>query len=127
MHEIDILKNLDHPNILRLYEFYEDPKRFYLVTELCTGGELFDEITDKKLFSELDSSKLVSQILGALSYCHSKNIVHRDIKPENVLLDSKNNQTIKLIDFGSSEILEKGKILREIIGTAYYIAPDILN
>lgn len=102
IHEIEILKKLDHPNILKLFEFYEDNKRFYLVTELCTGGELFDEITNRSQFSEQDGAKIIQQVLQAIQYCHSNNVVHRDLKPENLLLDSKNDNTIKVIDFGTS-------------------------
>jgi calcium-dependent protein kinase len=76
-----------------------------LVTELCTGGELFDEITKRSHFSEHDAAVIIKQVLSAVSYCHSKNICHRDLKPENILLDSKAttaNNSIKVIDFGAS-------------------------
>lgn len=69
---------------------------------LCTGGELFDEITDKTNFNESDAAKIIEQVLKAIAYCHANGIAHRDIKPENILLDSKNDNTIKLIDFGTS-------------------------
>ena len=68
--EIDILKNLDHPNILRLYEVFEDKKYIYLVTELCQGGELFDEILKRKLFTEKDAAVVIKQVLSAIGYCH---------------------------------------------------------
>lgn len=89
--EIDILRQLDHPNIVRLYEVFQDEKRYYLVTELCTGGELFDEITNRSHFSEQDAAVILKQVLSAVKYCHTKNIVHRDLKPENILMDAKNN------------------------------------
>ena len=100
--EIEILKVLDHPNIVRLYEVFHDDKRYYLVTELCTGGELFEEITKRNSFSEQDAASIIKQVLSAVAYCHSKQICHRDLKPENILMDSKNNNTIKIIDFGTS-------------------------
>ena len=87
---------------MRLYEFYQDERRYYLVTELCSGGELFDEITNKEKFSEYDAAQIIQQVLSAISFCHAKSIVHRDIKLENLLLDNKNGNTIKLIDFGTS-------------------------
>lgn len=96
------MRQLDHPNIVRLYEVFQDEKRYYLVTELCTGGELFDEITNRSYFSEQDAAVIIKQVLSAVKYCHSKSIVHRDLKPENILMDTKNNNMIKVIDFGTS-------------------------
>ena len=87
--EINILRKLDHPNILKLYEIFSDEKRYYLVTELCKGGELFDEIIAKVHFTEKEAADLILQILQALAYCHEQKIVHRDIKPENVLIDKE--------------------------------------
>ena len=98
--EISILKNMDHPNILKLLEVYQDDARYYVVTEVCRGGELFDEIVKRKSFSEKDASVIMSQILTAIHYCHLQNIVHRDMKPENVLLEGK--ESIKVIDFGTA-------------------------
>jgi calcium-dependent protein kinase len=125
--EIDIMRQLDHPNIVRLYEVFQDEKRFYLVTELCTGGELFDEITKRSNFNEQDAAAIIKQVLSAVAYCHSKNICHRDLKPENVLMDSKNNNQIKVIDFGASQKYDDNKKMSQIYGTAYYIAPEILK
>lgn len=101
-YEIDILKNLDHPNILRLFEVFEDKQQIYLVTEICDGGELFDEIINRGKFEEKDAAPIMKQLLSAISYCHKKNVCHRDLKPENILLDAKDKGTIKLIDFGTS-------------------------
>ncbi|CDW86359.1 UNKNOWN [Stylonychia lemnae] len=100
--EIEILRQLDHPNIVRLYEVFQDDKRYYLVTELCTGGELFDEITNRTYFSE-------------------------DLKPENILMDTKQNNAIKVIDFGTSQKFDPNKKMNQIFGTAYYIAPEVLK
>mmetsp|Transcript_31068 Transcript_31068/g.30521 ORF Transcript_31068/g.30521 Transcript_31068/m.30521 type:complete len:225 (+) Transcript_31068:343-1017(+) len=112
---------------MKLFEIYEDEKRFYLVTELCSGGELFEQISNNEQIQEKDAAKIILQVLAAISFCHSKGIVHRDIKPENLLIDSQMNDAVKLIDFGTSDFLEKGKKFQEVFGTAYYIAPDILN
>jgi calcium-dependent protein kinase len=84
--EVEILKTMDHPNILKLYEVFEDDKTFNLVTELCTGGELFDYIIEKKNFSEATAAHFMKQVLSAVIYCHRRCIVHRDLKPENLLL-----------------------------------------
>lgn len=100
--EIEILRTLDHPNIIRLYEIYQDEKRYYLITELCTGGELFEEITKKNNFSEQEAAGIIKQVLSSVAYCHSNFVVHRDLKPENILLDAKSNNLIKVIDFGTS-------------------------
>jgi calcium-dependent protein kinase len=85
--EIAILKDLDHPNIVKMFEFLEDEKRIYIVTEICKGGELFDEILSRSKFDEHDAAIVMKQLLSSINYCHSKNIVHRDLKPENMLLE----------------------------------------
>ena len=85
--EIRILKKLDHPNILKLYEVFEDTKAYYLITEYCKGGELFEEITRKEKFCEADAASVIYQILSAVTYCHSLGVMHRDLKPENILID----------------------------------------
>lgn len=101
--EINILKQLDHPNIVKMYEFFQDEKRYYIITELCKGGELFDEIISRGHFNENDAALLMKQLLSCINYCHSKNIVHRDLKPENILLEAnKDFDQIKIIDFGTS-------------------------
>ena len=103
MQEIDILKTMDHPNIVRLFEVYQDPKRYFIVTEHCSGGELFDQIIKRPYYSERDAAVILKQVLSAVSYCHSMKIVHRDLKPENLLLDSESESAmIKVIDFGTS-------------------------
>jgi len=90
---------------LKLYEFFQDAKRYFLVTELCSGGELFDKIAEEQYFSETDAAKIIKQILSSVNYCHQRNIVHRDLKPENLLLsrDAKDPK-LTIIDFGTSGI-----------------------
>jgi calcium-dependent protein kinase len=107
--EIEILKEVKHPHIIELVEVYEDERYLHLITELCTGGELFDRIIAKTQsseghFSEHDAAVLVRAILDAIAYCHDeKGIVHRDLKPENFLfLTSADDAPIKIIDFGLS-------------------------
>lgn len=129
--EINILKNLDHPNIIKVYEFYSSEKYVYIINELCTGGELFDKIVDVKHFSESVACNIMRQILSAIAYCHEKGVIHRDLKPENILIESSEEKNkdffnIKVIDFGTCEILKKKK-LTEQIGTSFYIAPEVLK
>jgi len=126
--EINILKEIDHPNIVKMYEFFEDEKRYYLVTEICKGGELFDEVLRLGHFTERDAAVLIRQVLSCVNYCHKNNIVHRDLKPENILLEpSKELDQIKIIDFGTSLVYDPEKPLDEKLGTPYYIAPEVLN
>mmetsp|Transcript_15108 Transcript_15108/g.31105 ORF Transcript_15108/g.31105 Transcript_15108/m.31105 type:complete len:208 (+) Transcript_15108:270-893(+) len=105
--EIEILTEVDHPHIIKLVDVYEDISNVYLVTELCTGGELYDRIVEKTNspkghFSECDAARILKNILMGIRYCHEeKNIVHRDLKPENFLLtDETDNAQVKIIDFG---------------------------
>jgi len=130
--EINILKSLDHPNIIKVYEYFNNKRRLYIITELCTGGELFDKISNEKSFNEKLASHVMRQLLSAVQYCHSNGIIHRDLKPENVLIDSneeynKEYFTIKVIDFGTSDKLNKNKMMDKQIGTPFYIAPEVLN
>eukprot|EP01071_Lankesteria_metandrocarpae_P008096 Lankesteria_metandrocarpae@DN4865_c2_g1_i2.p1 len=130
LREVDLLKQLDHPNIMKLYEFFQDAGYFYLVGEVYTGGELFDEIISRKRFSEADAARIVKQVLSGIAYMHRNKIVHRDLKPENLLLESKKKDAIvKIIDFGLSTHFEgkTGKKMKDKIGTAYYIAPEVLH
>lgn len=105
-YEIEILKNLNNPYIVRLYEVFEDKDSIFLVTELCDGRELFDEITSRKKFSEMEAAIVTKQICRAMAYCHEKNVCHRDLKPENILIDSKQKGAIKVIDFGTSHVFD---------------------
>eukprot|EP01016_Furgasonia_blochmanni_P042442 TRINITY_DN563_c0_g2_i7.p1 TRINITY_DN563_c0_g2~~TRINITY_DN563_c0_g2_i7.p1 ORF type:complete len:335 (-),score=102.81 TRINITY_DN563_c0_g2_i7:569-1510(-) len=126
--EVQILKQLDHPNIIKVYEFYEDKKFLYIVTELCSGGELFDKIEKEGGFKEKQAAQTVKQILRAVCYCHKNNIMHRDLKPENVLYDAKEDDaTLKVIDFGTSIAFDPNKAQKSKLGTPYYIAPEVLN
>ena len=101
--EINLMKVVDHPNIVRIFEFFEDEENIYIITELCTGGQLFDAIVKKKSFSENEAASLMIQLLSAINHCHQRKIVHRDIKPENILIDGDPEEMhIKIIDFGIS-------------------------
>merc|ERR1719230_1365194 len=111
--EINNLKDLDHPNILKMYEFFEDEKRY--------------EIVSRGKFTENDAAMLMKQVLSCINYCHKNHIVHRDLKPENILLEqNKEFDQIKIIDFGTSLVFDEKKKLDEKLGTPYYIAPEVL-
>ena len=125
--EIQILSKLDHPNILKLYEVYTDDKRYYIVTELCKGGELFDEILKKGTYNEKEAANVAQQILQAVSYFHDQKVVHRDLKPENVLVDKEQNNCLKIIDFGTSIVKKENEKLTKTHCTSYYIAPEVLK
>lgn len=125
MLEIYIMIQLDHPNIVKIYEYFIDEKFLYIVMEVVSGGELFDKIQEKKRFSEAEASEILFQMLSAINYLHKNNIVHRDIKPENILLEGN---SLKLIDFGCSrEFFKDSKMMTKVEGTPYYIAPEVLE
>jgi len=129
LNEIEILKRIDHPNIVKIFEFYNTKKAYYIVTEFCEGGELFEEITENAPFSEYIAAKFMYQIFTAVNYCHKNNIMHRDLKPENILIEKKNGKSeiIKIIDFGTAKISGNKEKEKTVIGSAYYIAPEVLT
>jgi calcium-dependent protein kinase len=126
--EITVLSQLDHPNIIKIYEYFESQKSFQIIQELASGGELFDKINEIQVFNENIAAAIVQQLLSSVTYLHSKKIVHRDLKPENILLETKiiGDHSIKLIDFGTANFIKKDKLTLQI-GTAYYMAPEIIN
>ena len=82
---------LSHPNILQIHDTYEDDINYYIVTERCNGGELFDEIEKRGHFSERDASVVMGALLSAVNYCHNNGVMHRDLKPENIILESSSD------------------------------------
>ena len=123
--EIEVLKALDHPNIIKLFDCYQDKRYYYMVEEYCDGGDLFDYIQKEKFFTERKAGIIFNQLISAVNHLHKKYIVHRDLKPENIVLIESNQEVfIKLIDFGTS-ITIKGKNLTQELGTIYYIAPEV--
>ena len=126
--EVSVLRALDHPNILKLYEFYQDDKNYYLITEFCAGGELYDRIINAGSFSEAVAANVMRQILSCVMFSHSKGVVHRDLKPENFLFESSSpTAPIKVIDFGTAQFFTPGQVLTAKFGTPYYIAPEVLS
>jgi calcium-dependent protein kinase len=114
---MNILKEIDHPNIVKLYELYQDDNNYYLITEFLEGGELFDRIQQFKTFNEATAGKLMRQVMSAIAYCHSRNIVHRDLKPENIIFIAQDRMDIKVIDFGTSRKLVKDQQMTKRLGT----------
>ena len=141
--EVQCMKLLDHPNILKCVHFFEDDKRYMLITDLCEGGELLDLIKKEGSLPQAKAAAIIKQILSALNFMHNDNgvneqiqedaqIVHRDLKPENVLLNfGSNDKTgtpeIKLIDFGTAEHVKKEEPLLDRVGTILYMAPEVVN
>jgi calcium-dependent protein kinase len=127
INEVLILKKLDHPHIIKIFEFNEDEFNLYVVMELCRGGELLDTVVKKRCISENDAALFMKQIISAVYYMHSLGIVHRDLKLENMLLDNNMNKNIKIVDFGTACELEPGKFLSHTIGTINYMAPEMFK
>jgi len=125
--EIDVMKKLAHPNIVTLVDVIDTKKNINVVTDLASGGDLFEHVTSKGKLSEEEAKKFLRQILTALDYVHSLSIVHRDIKPENILLNNPTEKKIILIDFGLAVPMKDGKLLREACGSPEYVAPEQLR
>ena len=131
--EINILKKLDHPNIVKIYEFYDTLTDFYIVTEYCKKGELYGYI--KNYYSENQLAVLFYQVFSGLSYLHEKHILHRDLKLENIMISEIEEDIntkekyfwIKIIDFGTAKIFKKNKNEKAVVGSSYYIAPEVLK
>ena len=130
LNEIEILKKLDHPKILKVVDFYSTLKRYYIITEYCHEGELFNEIIKVGKFDEGQAAFIINQILKAITYCHKMNIIHRDIKPENIMITNREKNgclQVKLIDFGTAKMFEKGHQENKYVGSSYYMAPEIIR
>ncbi len=132
INEINILKSLDHPNIIKIFEYFNTQSKLYIISELCTGGELYGKIKNEKFLSEKVAAHVMKQVFSAVAFCHQNKVIHRDLKPENILIESEKEASkelfhIKIIDFGTSDIINNKKMLTLQIGTPYYIAPEILN
>ena len=126
--EVAILKRLaGHENIVKLHGAYEDDKHVHIVMELCSGGELFDKIIAKGHYAERDAAALVRQMLKVVAECHLNGVIHRDLKPENFLFIDDNSSMIKAIDFGLSEFFSPGTKFTDVVGSAYYVAPEVLK
>ncbi|OMJ67989.1 hypothetical protein SteCoe_34693 [Stentor coeruleus] len=126
--EVAILRSLDHPGIIKLHEYYQDELNYYIITEFCSGGELFERILNQGCISESVAAEYMKQIFSILIYLQERGVVHRDLKPENFLLSGPEETAyLKLIDFGSSQFCTPGEIMTSKVGTPYYIPPEVLR
>uniref|UniRef100_A0A3Q3L244 Calcium/calmodulin-dependent protein kinase IGb n=1 Tax=Mastacembelus armatus TaxID=205130 RepID=A0A3Q3L244_9TELE len=124
--EIAVLRRIKHDNVVGMEDFYESQTHYYLVMQLVSGGELFDRILDRGVYSEKDASRVIQQVLQAVNYLHQNGIVHRDLKPENILYYSQDeNSKIMISDFGLSKMVDNG-IMSTACGTPGYVAPEVL-
>lgn len=133
--EVQILAAVcDHPNIASLYEVYEDTEHIFLVQEACLGGELFDLVIERRHFTEGDAARACQTLISIISHCHARGVLHRDIKPENFLLKSIlgseegrfDGSDVRAVDFGLSIFIKDRLDVTDIVGSSYYIAPEIL-
>ncbi|XP_066193949.1 death-associated protein kinase 2-like isoform X2 [Sylvia atricapilla] len=127
--EVAILRQLDHPNIMRLHDLFTSRAEVVLILELICGGELFDFIAEKEMLSEEEAIEFLGQILCGVEYLHARLIAHFDLKPENIMLQEKDvsKPRIKIIDFGLAQQLEDGITFKSLCGTPQYIAPEVIN
>lgn len=127
--EYDILSLLNHPNVLKYVDAWIDRKNFYVLNELCTGGELFERIHKERKFSERKAAKILTDIISAIHFCHEQNVVHRDLKPENIVyrVDDDGTDQLVIIDFGDAKIVQDTEMYNEFVGTAFYLPPEIIR
>ncbi|XP_047325482.1 CDPK-related kinase 4-like [Impatiens glandulifera] len=128
--EVKILKALSgHKHLIKFYDAFEDAHNVYIVMELCEGGELLDRILSRGgRYTEEDAKSIVVQILSAVAFCHLQGVVHRDLKPENFLFTTREEDApMKVIDFGLSDFIRPDQRLNDIVGSAYYVSPEVLH
>lgn len=123
--EIAIMKLIEHPHVLGLFDVYENNRYLYLILELVSGGELFDYLVKKGRLTPKEARRFFRQIISALDFCHKHSICHRDLKPENLLLDDKNN--IKIADFGMASLQIEGSMLETSCGSPHYACPEVIR
>ncbi|XP_057786202.1 SNF1-related protein kinase catalytic subunit alpha KIN10-like [Salvia miltiorrhiza] len=123
--EMNIMRQLDHPHIVRLLEVIDTPEKVYVVMEYMNSGELFYYLTEKGKLHEHEARRLFQQIISGVDYCHRHLVVHRDLKPENLLLDSDHN--VKIADFGLGNIMRDGHFLKTCCGSPNYAAPELIS
>ncbi|KAK4251973.1 kinase-like domain-containing protein [Corynascus novoguineensis] len=126
--ELDMLQRLKHPHIVKFVDWFESRDKYYIVTELATGGELFDRICEQGKFTEKDASQTIKQVLDAVNYLHKNNVVHRDLKPENLLYLTKDpDSDLVLADFGIAKTLgTNDEVLTTMAGSFGYAAPEVM-
>ena len=132
--EMNIMSTITHPNIIKIFEIFEDDRYYYIIIEKCNGGELFEKLTKRiqegKLYTEKFAATIFQQLMSAIAYCHSKGICHRDLKLENLLYlneGNEENNPIKVIDFGMGEKFDSKTKMKLKVGSAYYMSPEVLK
>ena len=117
-------------NILKILDFHLSDDKIYIITDFCSEGELYKEIKKRTKFSEAETAFVIHQLLSAIRYCHKMRVIHRDIKPENIMLMGKEKNgclIVKLIDFGTAKIFSEGNMQKGLVGSSYYIAPEVIS
>jgi len=128
LQEADILRTLDHPNVLRLLEVLEDPINYYLCSEYAEGSALLSFISTRRLISEAHAAEVMYQVLSAVAYCHSKRVVHRDIRPEHIVVQTGVDRwELKIADFGCATMLDPRKQLTGVLGSTFFLAPEVMR
>lgn len=126
--EIEILKKIDHPNVVKIYDYFITSTQIQIIMEFCPHGELFKLFNTKKPLSEKQAAFIIYQLLSSVTYCHAVNIIHRDLKPENILItDEKEYISIKVVDFGTAKIVGNNEKMKLFTGSCYYVAPEVLR
>ncbi|KAF9343850.1 hypothetical protein BGX26_005131, partial [Mortierella sp. AD094] len=123
--EIAIMKLINHPHVIRLYDVYETEKELFLVMEYVSGGELFEYLVNKGRLDEAEALRFFQQIIVGLAFCHKRKICHRDLKPENLLLDDRMN--VKIADFGMASLQKTGRLLETSCGSPHYASPEVVT
>ncbi|KAG0032415.1 Serine/threonine-protein kinase brsk1 [Podila clonocystis] len=123
--EIAIMKLINHPHVIRLYDVYETEKELFLVMEYVSGGELFEYLVNKGRLDETEALRFFQQIIVGLAFCHKRKICHRDLKPENLLLDERMN--VKIADFGMASLQKTGRLLETSCGSPHYASPEVVT
>ncbi|ORZ22909.1 kinase-like domain-containing protein [Lobosporangium transversale] len=123
--EIAIMKLINHPHVIRLYDVYETEKELFLVMEYVSGGELFEYLVNKGRLDETEALRFFQQIIVGLAFCHKRKICHRDLKPENLLLDDRMN--VKIADFGMASLQKTGRLLETSCGSPHYASPEVVT
>ena len=126
LEEVNLLKDLDHPTLPKIYELFQDDKQFYMVFEYCRGGDLLQRVSEQQIFDEKQACEIMTQLLSGVYYLHSKGIWHRDLRPTNLMLEDKHSLNLKIFDFESAAFL--GKDYNEVFQTnSLYTAPEAVN